>query len=136
MRARKRREKFKNQLRECDEVNTLTNGPKRNVYTAQTESGNVLVWTHYSKRFNFWGGAMQKNDELRTHESALAHAFLGANPEEYYVVPDKALHSGDFYMPVQNKNGSKHWRLAGKGDGGRNRELLNTKYTNLCAPFK
>jgi hypothetical protein len=91
---------------------------------------------HYSKAFNFWGGAVQKNHELRNEGHVLIHAFLGAQPDECYVVLDEKLHSGDFYMPVQNKNGSKHWRLAGKGDGGRNRELLDANYTNLCAPFK
>lgn len=136
MSARKRRKKFKSQLQECDEINAVTNGPKRNVYTARTESGDVLVWTHYSKAFNFWGGAVQKNDELRAREPALIHAFLGANPDEYYVVPDDELHSGDFYMPSQDKNGSKHWRLAGKGNVGQNREHLNENYTSLCVPFR
>ncbi|WP_134670454.1 hypothetical protein [Halorussus marinus] len=132
MSAHKRRKEFKNQLQECDEINAVMNGPKRNVYTARTESGDVLVWMHYSKAFNFWGGAVQKNDELHTRGPALIHAFLGAKPDEYYVVPDKELHTGDFYMPVQDKNGSEHWRLAGKGDGGRNRELLDANYTTLC----
>jgi len=136
MRAHNRREKFKNQLRQCDEISAVMNGPKRNVYTVRTESGKALVWMHYSKRFNFWGGAIQKNDELRTRGSTLIHAFLGANSDEYYIVSDKKLHSDDFYMPVQNKDGNKHWRLAGKGDGGRNRELLNANYTAICEPFK
>jgi len=136
MSAGERRDEFKKQLRKCDEIDAIIRGPKRNVCTARTESGDILVWMHYSKAFNFWGGAVQKNDELRVRESALVHAFLGANPDEYYVVPDKALHSGDFYMPVQEKNGNEHWRLAGKGAGGQNRELLNENYTSLCVPFQ
>jgi len=136
MNAHKRREEFKNQLRECNEIDAVMDGPKRNVYIVQTESGEALVWMHYSKAFNFWGGAVQKNDELRARGSALNHAFLGANLDEYYLVPDKALHSGDFFMPVQNKNGSEHWRLAGKGDSGANRELLDANFTTLCEPFK
>ncbi|SFR44322.1 hypothetical protein SAMN04487947_1503 [Halogeometricum rufum] len=132
----KRREEFKKQLRECNDINTVTDGQKRNVCTARTESGDALVWMHYSKAFNFWGGSVRKNDELRIRGPALVHAFLGAKAQEYYVVPDKELHSGDFYMPVQDKNGSEHWRLAGKGDGGRNRELLDANYSSLCAPFR
>lgn len=136
MSAHERREEFKNQLRECDEINAVMNGPKRNVYTVRTKSGEALMWMHYSKAFNFWGGAVQKNDDLRADGSALIHAFLGAYPEEYYVVPDKTLHSGDFYMPVQNKDESEHWRLAGKGNSGTNREVLDANYTSLSEPFK
>lgn len=136
MSANKRRKEFKNQLLRCAEINAVTKGPKRNVYTVRTESGGRLVWMHYSKAFNFWGGAVQKNDELHAFGPDIIHAFLGANRDEYYVVPDKALHSGDFYIPVQNKNANKHWKLARKGDRGHNRELLEGNYTNLCVPFK
>lgn len=134
--AGERRDEFKKQLRECEGINSVMKGPKRNVCTVRTESGDILVWLHYSKAFNFWGGAVQKNDELHARGPSLIHAFLGANPDEYYVVPDKALHSGDFYMPVQEKNGNEHWRLAGKGAGGRNREILDANYTSLCVPFQ
>lgn len=136
MSARERREEFKNQLQKCDAIRDVVNGPKRNVCIARTDSGDRLVWIHYSKSFNFWGGAVEKNDTLRSRGPVLTYAFLGANPDEHYVVPDKALHSGEFYTPIQNKKGSKNWKLAANGDGGRNRELLNANYTTLCAPFK
>jgi hypothetical protein len=136
MSARRRREKFKIQLRECNEISAVMNKSKRNVYNTRTKSGDALVWTHYSKAFNFWGGAVQKNDELRAREPRLIHAFLGGCPDEYYIVPDEELHSGDFYTPRQNKNGNQHWRLAKEGNDGRNSEILNSKYTTLCGSFR
>lgn len=136
MNARNRYARFKQQLLECDTITAVTNGPERNVDTARTKSGDVFVWMHYSKAFDFWGGAVTKNDTLRSRAPALVHAFLGERPDEYYVVPDEALHSGAFYMPVQDKNGSKNWKLEGDGGGGKNRERLEKDYTALCAPFR
>lgn len=136
MNASKRRELFKDQLRGCNTIYAVTNGPKRNVCIARTDTDDAFVWSHYREAFDFWGGSVQKNNALRKNRYVLIHAFLGAQSDEYYIVPDKKFHSGDFYTPLQNKNGSEHWKLAVNGGGGRNGELLNEHYTALCEPFE
>ena len=134
--AKQRRQVFKKQLLECNEVREVINGPKRNVYKVQTDSGSKLIWTHYSKNFNFWGGGVQKTEKLRAYSAELIHVFLGQQTNEYYIVSDDELSSDDFYMPLQNKSGNDQWKLEAQGNKGRNREILESNHTDLCSCFK
>ena len=134
--AVQRRRAFKKQLLECEEVHDVVSGPKRNVYQAQTNSGSKLIWMHYNRKFQFWGGGVQKTETLRAYPTKLIHAFLGQLITEFYIISDDELRSGKFYMPVQDKDGNDQWKLAARGDKGRNREILEDSHTDICSCFE
>jgi hypothetical protein len=136
MTASDRRREFRQQLAKCDAVTSVRNLNVRNVVEVHTQVESKTVWMHYSSEFNFFGGAEQKNEDLTADSTDLLHAFIGSGREECFIIPDQELHSGQFYMPVQNKKGNNQWRFNLNDGNPPNSERLSMTHTKWKSWFR
>lgn len=134
MTATDRKDSFPEQVRECECVDSVESGPERGVFTVNADGQRYFVYMHYSHNFEFWGVAQKKTKNLATDTPQLFHAFLGSRHSDFHLVPDSDFRSEKFTLPVQDKNGSRHWRLKKQYGEPPNGEQLS-EYTELCQWF-
>lgn len=127
MSAHDRKERFTESLKEDEQILNVEK-IKRSAWEVATRKGKKIVWVHYHRDFEFFGGSWEVNHHLEDR-GELIHLFLGPQSEDYYVVPDSDLHSGKFTV-YDTKDGGD-WKFSTTRGEPKNVEALESEYSDL-----
>lgn len=120
MTTKRRRRKFKRQIREMqwvDDVRAIEN--EEAVVKTQLESkdtANCLIWMHYSGNFDFWGISQNKRRRLHGYDTPIIHAFLGPDKNQFYLYKDSEIFTRNLISGVQNDESGDHWKIEKTSD--------------------